>query len=233
MTCDEKYNALLEIFQRVALLSNKNGCQTIRLRHRRLGRDLVLHRLPEPRRAYEILRALRCEQLPAVYETFTLDDGMLVLEEYIDGLTVAEVAEAGRYRRAGALRVMREVCAGLSVLHENGIVHRDVKPENVMVDASGRVVLLDFNTSRSLSQNSRDTVVMGTVGFAPPEQLGVAQTDARTDVYAAGVMLNVLLTGKHPTERLAPGRYGRIVRKCTAVNPNDRYPTAKALAAAL
>lgn len=133
----------------------------------------------------------------------------------------------------GALRVMREVCAGLSVLHENGIVHRDVKPENVMVEANGRVVLLDFNTSRSLSQNSRDTVVMGTVGFAPPEQLGVARTDARTDVYAAGVMLNVLLTGKHPAEQLAPGRYGRIVRKCTAVNPNDRYPTAKALAAAL
>ncbi len=222
MTCDEKYKELTELYQLVTLLADKNDCQTIRLRHRQLGRDLILHRLPKPCRAYEILCGLRCSQLPAVYETFTLTDGMLVLEEYIDGLTVAQIAETGRYRRAGALHVMREVCAGLSVLHQNGVVHRDVKPENVMIGASGRVVLLDFNASRSLSQRSRDTVVMGTVGFAPPEQLGIAQSDARTDIYAAGVMLNVLLTGKHPTEQLAPGRYGRIVRKCTAINPNDQ-----------
>ena len=74
---------------------------------------------------------------------------------------------------------------------------------------------------------------MGTVGYAAPEQLGLSQSDARADIYAAGVLLNVMLTGKHPTERFAPGRAGQIVRKCTALNPYDRYQAADKLAAAL
>ena len=79
----------------------------------------------------------------------------------------------------------------------------------------------------------KDTVIMGTVGYASPEQLGVTQSDARTDIYAAGVLLNVMLTGKHPTEAFARGRIGRIVRKCTALNPADRYQSAEELSAKL
>ncbi len=63
--------------------------------------------------------------------------------------------------------------------------------------------------------------------------LGLAQSDARTDIYAVGVLLNVMLTGKHPSEKLADGKAGKIVRKCTAINPNERYQSAKNLAAAL
>ena len=106
-------------------------------------------------------------------------------------------------------------------------------PENVMVDASGRVVLIDFNASRTESAVCQDTVIMGTVGYASPEQLGLFQTDARTDVYAAGVLYNVLLTGNHPTSGFATGRAGRIIRKCTALNPDDRYQSAMELAAKL
>ena len=102
-----------------------------------------------------------------------------------------------------------------------------------MVTPGGRVVLIDFNASRIISSAKKDTVVMGTVGYASPEQLGVAQSDARTDVYAAGVLLNVMLTGKHPSEYLAKGKAGRIVKKCTAINPNDRYQSAEKLAEAL
>lgn len=74
---------------------------------------------------------------------------------------------------------------------------------------------------------------MGTVGYASPEQLGLSQTDARTDIYAAGVLYNVMLTGKHPTEAFARGQAGQIIRKCTALNPDDRYPSAEKLAQAL
>ena len=141
--------------------------------------------------------------------------------------------ESGRYRYLGARRVLKGVCRALSVLHERNLVHRDVKPENVLIGPNGRVVLIDFNASRRISAASRDTVVMGTVGYASPEQLGVAQSDARTDIYAAGVLLNVMLTGRHPSEELARGRAGRIVRKSTQVNPDDRYPTAEKMADAL
>jgi len=65
------------------------------------------------------------------------------------------------------------------------------------------------------------------------KELGLSQSDARADIYAAGVLLNVMLTGKHPTEMFAPGRAGRIVRKCTALHPDDRYQTAQKLCEAL
>ena len=94
-------------------------------------------------------------------------------------------------------------------------------------------MLIDFNASRIESGASKDTVIMGTVGYASPEQLGLAQTDARTDIYAAGVLYNVMLTGQHPSVNIASGKAGRIVRKCTAVNPNERYQSAIELWTAL
>ena len=117
--------------------------------------------------------------------------------------------------------------------NDRGIIHRDVKPENVIVEMSGRVVLIDLNASRIESNASKDTVIMGTVGYASPEQLGLVQTDARADIYALGVLYNVMLTDQHPSVTIASGKAGRIVRKCTAVNPNERYQTATELWTAL
>ena len=233
LTCEEKREQLLTIYRKVSLLSQKNGCSVWRIRHRELERDLVLHELPSPNAVYEELCSVRSPHLPAVYDVFSLDDGMIVLEEYIDGLTVAQVAETGRYRPAGAKQIIHAVCDGLTVLHNRNIVHRDIKPENIMVDANGRVVLIDFNAARKVSLKSRDTVVMGTLGYASPEQLGISQTDARADIYAAGILLNVLLTGKHPSDELARGHMGRVVRKCTDIDPTRRYQTAQKLADSL
>ena len=147
--------------------------------------------------------------------------------------SLSQVLETGLYHPRGAKKVLTGVCAGLTVLHERGIVHRDVKPENVIIGPGGRVVLLDFNAARQVSQARKDTQIMGTVGYASPEQLGLSQSDARTDIYAAGILLNVMLTGKHPTEAYATGRAGRIIRKCTALNPDDRYDSAQKLSDAL
>ena len=162
-----------------------------------------------------------------------MDDGQIVLEEYIGGITVAQIMEVGKYRASGARKVLLGVCDALTVLHNRGIIHRDVKPENVLIEKSGRVVLIDLDASRVESSANKDTVILGTVGYASPEQLGLAQTDARTDIYAAGVLYNVMLTGRHPSVTITSGKAGRIVRKCTAVNPKDRYQTAAELWSAL
>ena len=230
MTRQQYMDTLLQIYQLVAVLSDKNGCCTMRVRHRENGRDMVVHSLAAPVAAYELLCTIRCRQLPEIYDAITLENGQIILEEYLDGLTVDEVMQSGRYHPRGAKRVLCEVCKALMVLHERDIIHRDVKPENVIVTSDGRVVLVDFNASRRMAVGQRDTVIMGTVGYASPEQLGLSQSDARTDIYAAGVMLNVMITGKHPTEEIVRGRLGRVVRKCTAVNPNERYQTAEILA---
>ena len=68
-----------------------------------------------------------------------------------------------------------------------------------------------------------DTQVLGTTGFAAPEQYGLSQSDARTDIYSLGVLMNVMLTGQHPSKRLAEGRMGRIIEHCPRVNPAKRY----------
>ena len=222
-----------QLYSLVAVLSNKNGCKVLRLRNKITGKDLVLRSFPAPVTAYEKLQNIRCACLPEIYDVLEVDDGQIVLEEYIDGITIAQVMETGRYRHKGARKVLFGVCDALAVLHSRGIIHRDVKPENVMIESSGRIVLIDLNASRMESSASKDTVIMGTVGYASPEQLGISQTDARTDIYAVGVLYNVMLTGQHPSVTIAPGKAGHIIRKCTAVNPDERYQSAAKLRLAL
>ena len=233
MTRDTYIHNLLQRFSLVAVLSQKNDCKVIRLRNKKTCTDLVLRSFPKHLDAYETLCAIRCRNLPEIYDAIDMDDGQIVLEEYIDGITVADVMQTGKYNYRGARTILSEVCNALTVLHNRGVIHRDIKPENVMIEKSGRVVLIDFNASRKESTAGKDTVIMGTVGYASPEQLGLSQTDARTDIYAAGVLLNVMLTGEHPTECFARGRAGRIVRKCTALNPDDRYQSSEKLRQAL
>lgn len=233
MTREEYIKKLFSIYDLVSVLSRKNDGCVLRLRNRALGRDLILRSYPKAVAAYFGILDIECENLPIVYDVISLNDGQIVLEEYIDGVTVAEIMESRRYNYSDAKKVVRSICDALEILHEREFVHRDVKPENIIVDSKGRVVLVDLNVSRHVSNASRDTVIMGTVGYASPEQMGISQSDARTDIYALGVLLNVMLTGKHPSEILARGRAGNIVRKCTSVNPNDRYRSVAKLYEAL
>lgn len=233
MTRNEYQEELLKQYRLVDVLSKKNGCTTMRLRHKTMGKDLVLHSFPKAYSAYDELCRLRCENLPEILDSVALSDGQIVLEEFIDGLTLTEVMETERYTYQGAKKVILALCDALWVLHSKGFVHRDVKPDNVIITAKGRIVLVDFNASRKISDANKDTEIMGTVGYASPEQLGIAQSDERTDLYALGVLLNVMLTGMHPSKKMASGKAGRIVRRCTSVNPNDRYQSAIKLAWAL
>lgn len=230
MTREEYLKKLFEIYSLVAALSQNNDCRVLRLRNKTTGKDIVVHSLPKAVAAYQELVKIDCPNLPTIYDTIMVDDGQIVLEEYIDGVTVAQVMQAGKYRYIGAKKVLRAVCAALDVIHQRNIVHKDIKPENIMIDKGGRVVLIDFNVSRKITTPKKDTVVMGTAGYVSPEQLSLSQSSPRTDIYAVGILLNVMITGKHPSETLARGKAGRIVKKCTSVNPADRYETAKKLA---
>ena len=93
-----------------------------------------------------------------------------------------------------------------------------------MVDYEGNIKLIDFNISRERKQSSsRDTTVMGTAGYASPEQFGFTQTGFGADIYAMGVLLNFMLTGKMPNEKLCSGKYASIVKKATQIKEEDRY----------
>ena len=233
MTREEYLAELFSAYSLVSVLRDKIDYKVIRVRNKAHNKDIVLRSFPTAIAAYEELYNISCPNLPLIYDVVNLDDGQIILEEFIEGVTISEVMEGSRYHYFGTKKVLRSVCHALSVLHERNFVHRDVKPENVIIDKNGRVVLIDFNAARKISNASKDTVIMGTVGYASPEQLGVSQSDARTDIYAVGVLLNVMITGKHPSEKLAKGKAGRIVRKCTSVNPDERYQSAKKLSSML
>lgn len=233
MTREQYLAELFKSYRLVSALSDKNGCRVLRLRNKNEQKDLVLRSFEEKTAAYELLCGISCKNLPLIYDVINLEDGQIVLEEFIEGLTVSQVMECGKYTYFGAKKVIRAVLSALTVLHKKGLVHRDIKPENIMIDGSGRVVLIDFNAARKISAAKKDTVIMGTVGYASPEQLGLAQSDERTDLYAVGVLLNVMLTGKHPSECYAKGRAGKIVKRCTALNPDERYQSAERLSKTL
>ncbi len=229
MTTEQKLNEIYGIYKKVTMLADKNGCRTLRIRHKELNKDLCMHILDKPNAVYNVLCGIRNDALPEIYEVYTLDDGQIVLEEFIDGITVSDIANSGQIRKSGAVKIAKDVCTALNALHQNGIVHRDIKPENIMVDSCGQTRLIDFNVARMIAGKSQDTVILGTVGYAAPEQLGLAESDTRTDIYAMGVLLNVMLTGIHPSEHICKGLAGRIVRKCTDITPDKRYQSVKQL----
>lgn len=152
-------------------------------------------------------------------------DYIEIVREYISGDTLADLISKGHSLPGEkAIRIAADVCDGLSELHKCGIVHRDVNPNNIIVSSDGCAKIIDFGIVRSFSESkSKDTAILGTPGYAAPEQFGFSQSDARTDIYAVGVLLNVMLTGKLPNEKAVQGEFGRIIRKCTEIDSRQRY----------
>lgn len=180
--------------------------------------------------AYKQMLDISHPNIPIIYEVASDIDCSIIIEEYIDGITIGEILETGVYTTKGVKKIILELCKVLSLLHENGIIHRDIKPENIIITNYGDVKLIDFDISRIGSEKAdKDTVILGTTGFAAPEQYGIAQTDARSDIYSLGVLINVMLTGEHPSKKMCKGKWQRIVNKCTKINPDERYQSVTEL----
>lgn len=182
---------------------------------------------------YQKLLPISCPYLPQIMETAEENGWVAVLEEYIEGDSLAELLCGARFTAAEAREITWQLCQALWVLHSLGAVHRDVKPENVILRGR-QAVLIDFDASRLFKgEHTADTHILGTTGYAAPEQYGIAQTDERADIYSLGVLLNIMLTGKHPSKELSRGHLGHVVQKCTMVTPKKRYRSVLSLMEAL
>lgn len=224
---------LAGVFETGEIISVADEKTICRAKHRATGREFLIKSLAEPLPVYGFLCGVRCGALPEIYEIYECPDGVVLIEEYADGVLLSTLLSVGRLKYKEAKRILLQLCGALSFLHENGYVHRDIKPENIIM-VGDTVKLIDFDAARVYdTDKTSDTRVLGTVGYASPEQFGVKQSDGRVDIYALGVLLNVMLTGVHPSERVARGKAGRIVLKCTQINPDLRYQTVDKLAAAL
>ena len=199
------------------------------VRHKKSGTRYVFRRYSGSGEVYRRLLPVLCPHLPQIMEAAEQDGQTAVLEEYVQGDTLAELLMGARLTEREARQATMQLCQALHVLHSMGAVHRDVKPENVILRGSD-AVLIDFDAARIYKVASEsDTQVLGTTGFAAPEQYGIFQSDERADIFSLGVLLNIMLTGKHPSREMTAGKMGRIVRKCTMTAPEQRYQSARAL----
>ena len=226
-------NALEEEYEPVRLLKESPRGSVRLIRHRATGRRFVLRQFTGSAEVYRQLLACACRNLPTVYEVASQGDRHVVLEEYIEGDNLGVFLQDGLFSPKETRDIVEQVCRALWALHSMAAVHRDVKPENIILRGSD-AVLIDFDAARlHKPEHETDTQVLGTVGFAAPEQYGLSQSDIRTDIYSLGVLINVMLTGEHPSKKLAEGLLGRVVGRCTQVNPQKRYKNVLRLMEAL
>jgi serine/threonine protein kinase len=235
----------------------------------RLGRDVAVKVLradlaPDPtfqerfRREAQNAVALDHPAIVAVYDTgeTQTEAGALpyIVMEYVDGRTLREIIKTeGPLPEQRACEIMADVCAALDFSHRNGIVHRDMKPGNVMLTRSGAVKVMDFGIARALTDGqsavTQTAAVIGTAQYLSPEQARGEAVDARSDVYSAGCVLFEMLTGEPPFQGESPvavayqhvredpkapsevnpavsGQLDSIVLKALSKNPANRYQSA-------
>ena len=204
-----------------------------------------------------MLARLRHAHLPRVSDRFEEDGKHFLVMEYIHGQTLRAVIQqaGGRLSLDQALNFTDQLCDVLTYLHSQQppIIYRDLKPTNVMVvppsPGNGdrpQLVLIDFGIARFYRPGGNsDTAVYGTIGYAPPEQYGKGQTDARTDIYALGVLLHHVLTGHDPAATpfalpspgtlnpALPAAVAAAIERATANDRTERFHDIAAFRAAL
>lgn len=176
---------------------------------------------------YKEIKELNIANVPRIYEIINLDDRLVVIEEYINGFSLEEILEESKQiSERKVINYMLDLINILEELHfsSSNIIHRDIKPSNIMVNNDGVLKLIDFDISRlHKSEKTNDTTLLGTFGYAAPEQFGFDQSDARTDIYSIGVTMNMLLTGKLPKDKLYNGDLTSVIKKCIEMDSKKRF----------
>ena len=174
---------------------------------------------------------------PRILELFEDAGTLIVIEEYIPGNSLELLLEKrGPVPLAKAYAYMIDLCDILSDLHamQPPVIHRDIKPSNIMITPDDQLVLLDFNAARHYrAGKAEDTELLGTRGYAAPEQYGFGESSERTDIYAAGVLFRTMLTGFEDATVSVEGTPGKIIATCMKMDPSERYPSAQKLKEAL
>lgn len=173
---------------------------------------------------YKALMGVENPNLAKIFTLTTIDSDFFAIEEYINGTTLKELVEINPLSHEQIKKITLDICNGLRSLHNLGIVHRDITPSNIMIDNMGNAKIIDYGISRFIKANQVvDTQILGTPGFAPPEQYGFNQTNSASDVYSVGILINYMATGKLPNEKKAIGFWGQIVTKATEIDSVNRY----------
>ena len=210
----------------------------ILVRHRETGKRYIKKMLTFYNKSvYSYLVEHPIERMPRIIDLFESSNCLIVIEEFVVGQNLEHILEKGPLSQEKAIIVALNICDILNELHNlpTPIIHRDVKPSNIIITIDGEVNLLDMNVAKWFDpEQSDDTWYLGTQYYAAPEQAGygLAASSAKSDIYALGMLLNVMITGSFPKEKRAPGEIWNIIERCISLSADDRY-TAKELREAL
>lgn len=199
----------------------------------RTGQRLVRKKISlYSREVYSYLMEADFPGIPKIYDCTEAGEELIVLEEYVEGTTLRRyLNENGPFPEKEASRIICELCEILIRLHEgkHPVVGRDLKPENIILTEDLHPVIIDFDSAKFVRNEKNDTMLLGTPGYAAPEQYGFGASDERTDIYAVGVILNEMLTGCIPMEQTVKGTCGRVIRRCTNLDPQARPKTLRSV----
>ncbi len=176
------------------------------------------------------LRGYLHPNLPSIYDVCSCDEYLLVLESFVDGISLADILKESTINTKKTVKYALHICEALKFLHSKQIIHRDIKPENIIITPDDNAVLIDLQAARLVTdKETSDTVNLGTVGYAAPEQYGIHQSVPPTDIYAVGVLLNELTVNCHPIIKTPNGKLGKIIKKCTETQLYNRYQSVDKL----
>ena len=186
------------------------------------------------------------------------ENGMhYIVMEYVEGITLKTYIEKkGQLTFKETVSIAIQVARGIEAAHNKGIIHRDIKPQNIIISTEGKVKVTDFGIARAASSNTISADVMGSVHYASPEQARNGFVDGKSDIYSLGIVMYEMVTGRVPfdgdttvavaiqhlqEEIVAPSAYApnlpismeKIILKCTQKNPDRRYESMTALLADL
>ena len=204
--------------------------------------EVVLNKVPDDT---ELMKRLDHPAIPRIVDIIDKEDDpqIYIVMDYVEGESLDKILdEYGAQPQDVVIDWAKQICDTLGYLHSQKppIIYRDMKPANIMLKPEGNLKIIDFGISREYKeQNLADTTVLGTKGYAPPEQFGSRQTDARSDIYALGMTMHHLVTGVDPRKNdYVPIKQWNpslmdgleiIIDKCVQMAPEDRYQNCNEL----
>lgn len=168
--------------------------------------------------------------MPRLVGLFEGNNNLVIVEEYIEGRSLSEILSDECLSIECAIDIAKCLCKILIELHGKKIIHRDIKPSNIIIGNDGKTYLLDISVAKWYKpEEVEDTKLYGTLYYAAPEQFGYgfSASSEKTDIYAVGILLNVMITGKLPKEERVTGAVWNIIEKCISLEPEKRYSSAE------
>ncbi|MBR5179216.1 MAG: protein kinase [Lachnospiraceae bacterium] len=189
------------------------------------------------RDVYEELISHPVSGVPKIFEISEYEGKLIVIEEYISGITLEKLLEEkGKLSKDQVCSYGEILCDILIGLHSltPPVIHRDIKPSNIILTDSEKLVLVDLNGAKLADPSQeKDTTLIGTTGYAAPEQYGFGSSNVQTDLYAVGRLMTCLLTGSPDNVEQCPDTLKGIIKKCIQLDPSKRYSSARQLKSAL